>query len=248
MAFKSAELVLAVVLNLILLAVPTRLITSNLGEFMFYQKLSSSGINTKARLDNKYISTDDNWFSNYFVGDSKDNYKFVVGYTQNDRIWTNCVFGVSRDTYYSISRRDELAIIYDPDKPTECTIPDGVEISRLLLLATLIFAGFLIMLGIGFVFYIYKSFKIPKDGEQVKPTTDLGIGSNKVHCPSCNKLMTEGYMPTVGGVSWRDRDEPIGIPTILNGLPGTTFWLKRPLLHAYQCKDCEIITFKYGKN
>ena len=31
-------------------------------------------------------------------------------------------------------------------------------------------------------------------------------------------------------------------------LPGTTFWVKRPLLHAFNCKDCEIITFKYGKD
>ena len=40
--------------------------------------------------------------------------------------------------------------------------------------------------------------------------------------------------------------QSIGIPTMFTGLEGTTFWIKRPALHAYRCGHCRIILFKYG--
>ena len=200
-----------------------------------------------ARLDNKYINISDFWLANYFLSDSEENYILVAGYRIPDKGWMKCEIGVSRDTYYSISRRDKFQIVYDQVSPSKCSLSDGIEISRTLLFVTVVFAIFLLILGIVFIIYIYKSFRILQPGDSVELTTFINLGENEPKCPKCYKIMIEGYMPTVGGVSWRDRNEPIGIPTIFNGLPGTTFWIKRPLLHAFRCKDCKVIIFKYGK-
>lgn len=244
---RNKELILPLIIALLLLIVPLWLLGNYLTDFLFYQKLSSSGTNATARLNYKYIVTHENWLRNYFINDSTENYKFIVGYKTADFIWTKCEIGVSKDTYYSISIRDQLGIVYDSDSPTQCTLPDGIEINRILLLVSIIFAVFLMIIGICFLIYIYKSFKKPPPDKYVTPTTNMNIEQDGPRCIKCNNLMVEGYMPTVGGVSWRNRDEPIGIPTIFSGLPGTTFWIKRPLLHAYHCTDCKIIIFKYGK-
>ena len=244
---SPTALILPVIIALLLLIIPLWMLGNYLHDFLFYQKLSRSGENVTARLNNKYIVIHENWLRNYFINDSKENYKFVVGYRTSDFIWTKCEFGVSKDTYYSISIRDQLSVVYDPDSPTQCTLPDGVELNRILLLASTIFAVFLIIIGLFFLNYIYKSFKKPTPDKYVTPTTNINNENDGPRCIKCDNLMVEGYMPTVGGVLWRNRDEPIGIPTIFSGLPGTTYWIKRPLLHAYYCKDCKISTFKYGK-
>jgi len=243
---KSNELILPLTIALLLLLIPAWMMSKYLNEFSFYQRLNSTGINATARLDNKYIVIRDSWLSNYFLPDSEDTYKFKAGYRLSDDVWTQCEFGVTRDTYYSVSIRDQLMIVYDPKNPHKCALPEGIQVTRLILLVSVIFAVFLILLGIYFLYYIYKSFRALKPGEHIELTTYIDIGNEKPACPRCNKTMAEGYMPTVGGVSWRDNNQPIGIPTILNGLPGTTFWVKRPLLHAFRCRDCEIIIFKYG--
>ena len=101
------------------------------------------------------------------------------------------------------------------------------------------------LIFLGFSYYVYRSFRKPD--RPLPLTTHMDVDKNSVLCPRCGSKMNEGYMPTIGGVSWRDRNEAVGIPTIFSGLPGTTFWVKRPMLHAFHCEKCNIITFKYGK-
>ena len=245
--YKSKEIIVPLLVALLLTITPIWMIFSYYGEYTYYEKLSKTGIQTGALLTHKEIKISENVFLNLFISDKTENYRFAVGFKPDGTKYIRCEFGVSKDTYYSIGLRDELAIIYPPSNPSECTLPDSVEISRYLLFITLITAIFIFILALGFFYYIYKSYRKPDPGKLVKPTTNMDLGGTVPKCPKCNAIMIEGYMPTVGGVTWRNSDEPIGIPTMLTGLAGTTFWLNRPLLHAFHCKECEIITFKYGK-
>ncbi|MCH7927302.1 MAG: hypothetical protein IID03_04870 [Candidatus Dadabacteria bacterium] len=246
--YKSKEIILPLLVAILLTIVPIWMICNYYGEYFHYQNLSENGVLKTARLKNKEIKINERKILRLFITDNTENYRFYVGFNTVAKKYVICEFGVSKDTYYSIGIRDELAIIYSPSNPSDCSIPDGIEISRYLLLMTLIVAFLILLAGIGFYYYIYNSYKKPHPQNLVKPTTDMDLGGNTPKCPKCGVNMTEGYMPTVGGVAWRDREEPIGIPTMLTGLPGTTFWVKRPLLHAFNCKECEIITFKYGKD
>jgi hypothetical protein len=97
-------------------------------------------------------------------------------------------------------------------------------------------------------FFIYRSYKKPVPEKPIKLTTKIALKENEIQCPNCLLKMKEGYIPTVGAIPWRNMDQPVGMPTIFSGLPGTIFWLKRPKLHAYHCKNCRIVTFKYGKD
>lgn len=244
--YKSKEIILPLIVLLMLIITPIWMITRYYPDYEFYDELYKSGISKTATLLNKEIRINENGLLNYFIIDNKDNYLFKVGYETKDNDYVRCFVGVSKDTYYSIGLRDELYIVYSKDAPSKCSLFDGIEISRVILLMSLIVAAVLFLIGLGFIYYVYKSYSKPSSDNLVKPTTSLNLHINP-ECPKCGLLMTEGYMPTVGGVSWRDKDEPIGIPTMLTGLEGTTFWIKRPLLHAYHCKGCKIIIFKYGK-
>ena len=175
-----------------------------------------------------------------------DEHRVMVSLLLPGGVSTVCTLRVSKSTYDVVSRRDELRVIYLPDDPSQCTLPDSIELNLYLITSLLAVAVFLLLLAAGFIFYIYKSFKKRPPGKPVPLTTDLGLPPGGLPCPRCGSPMTEGYMPTVGGVSWRDRDDPIGIPSMFTGLEGTAFWLKRPALHAYRCGHCRIITFKYG--
>ena len=246
--YKSKEIIVPLLVAVLLTITPIWMFFSYYGKYFYYQNLSENGVSKEARLTNKEIKIDETQILKLFIRDKTENYRFTVGFNTDNNSYIRCEFGVSKDTYYSIDIRDELAIIYLPDNPSECTMPDGVEVSRYLLLTTLITAIFIFILALGFIFYVYKSYKKPGPYKLVKPTTNMDLDGSAPKCPKCTASMTEGYMPTVGGVTWRDSDQPIGIPTMLTGLPGTTFWVKRPLLHAFHCKECEIITFKYGKD
>ena len=245
---RSNEIILPLILAIILTVIPLWMLFNYTGKFFYFQTISKSGIKKGALLLDKHIKINDNKLFNLFLFDNSENYRFKIGFRSLDEQWIECELGVTKDTYYAIGIRDELLIIYPPNNPISCTLPDAIEITRYLILATLIVAIIILLLALGFFYYIYTSYRKPEPGDFVQPTTNLDLGSKITNCPKCSKEMDEGYMPTVGGVSWRDKDEPIGIPTIFNGLRGTTFWVKRPLLHAFHCKKCGIITFKYDNN
>jgi hypothetical protein len=246
--YKSKEIILPLLVTTLLIITPIWMIISYYGKYSYYQNLSKNGVETGARLTNKEIRIDEREILKLFIRDKTENYRFTVDFNTDKNRYVRCEFGVSKDTYYSVGIRDQLLVVYPPNNPSECTLPDGARVSRYLLLATLITAIFILMLALGFIYYMYKSYKKPEPDNLVIPTTNMNLDGTALKCPKCKSGMTQGYMPTVGGVTWRDGDEPIGIPTMLTGLPGTTFWVKRPLLHAFHCKQCEIITFKYGND
>jgi len=245
--FNSKEIILPLIVAIILMVLPIWMILNYGRKFFYYQQLSTSGIETGATLINKKMRFKENKLLRPFITNSTVNYRFLVAFDSTDKKRVRCELGVSKDTYYSIDVRDELLIIYPPDNPKDCTLPHWARVSRYFLLMTLVVAVILIILSICLFYYIYTSFKKPRPGEVIKITTNMDLDKPSLNCPKCAAEMTEGYMPAVGGVSWRDKDEPIGIPTMRSGLPGTTFFIKRPLLHAFHCKTCKIIVFKYGK-
>ena len=59
--------------------------------------------------------------------------------------------------------------------------------------------------------------------------------------------MAEGYLATLSGIHWRDAGQPIGLPHALGGLPGTVSMRRRPMLHAFHCAHCEVVSFQYGR-
>ena len=105
----------------------------------------------------------------------------------------------------------------------------------------------MMLIGFGSVFFVLRSYKKPGPGDSSLFATDMEFEEG-IRCPKCNLEMTEGYLPTGSGIVWRNIDQPVGIPTVFSGLPGTAIFGKHSKLHAYHCVSCKIVTFKYGKN
>lgn len=240
------ELILPVVVVLILIAVPAWIFYSYAGKLVFYESLYRSGITTRAVLFEKGIWKNGRIFKTSITSPT-DDHRFLVGFVTKDGTEATCRFGVSKNTWDVIGRRDELSVIYLPEDPSRCTLPHSLELNRLLSFSLMGVAFFLLLLAIGFCVYIYKSFKKPPPDKPVALTTHLGLPGEGLECPRCGAQMREGYMPTIGGVSWRNRGDAVGIPSMLTGLPGTASLIKRPKLHAYRCEECRIVTFKYGE-
>jgi flagellar basal body-associated protein FliL len=239
------ELIIPVLVLLLLAAVAGWILVRYTGDFFFYKRLRDEGVETSAKVAMKAIYKDGRHVRTNITS-SSDDHRIMVNLKLPGGITSVCTLRVSKYTYDIVSKRDILNVAYLPEDPSECTLPDGIELNLHLIASLLAVAVILLLLAAGFAFYIYRSFRKPPPGKPVTLTTDLGIPPGGVACPKCGAPMTEGYMPTVGGVSWRDREDPIGIPTMFTGLPGTTFWVKRPALHAYRCEPCRIIVFKYG--
>jgi Domain of unknown function (DUF6487) len=242
---NKSELIVPILVLLLLAAVPSWIFYKYTGDLLFYETLRDKGVETTAAVKTKGIIKDGQLVRMRNTS-PYDDHRVIVSMYLSQGINSVCSFRVSKDTYDAISKRDTVNIIYLPDDPSKCTLPYSLELNRYLLISLMAVALFLLLLAAGFIYYIYKSFKNPPPDKPVPLTTDLGIPGGAPDCPRCGAPMTEGYMPTVGGVSWRDRDEPVGIPTMLTGLRGTAFWVRRPKLHAYRCEPCRIITFKYG--
>lgn len=211
-------------------------------DFIKYRNLKNGGIEIKAVIAGKK-EIEDKKFTSFLTGYKNHKYELLAAYSI-EGLKHYCDISVSKTAFDSFDKRDELLVTYLPSNPGECTLPLNLEVSYFILLAVLGLGFLFLLITMGFAYYIYKSFKRPSSDKPVVTTTRLDIKS--ITCPKCGLSMTEGYLPTVGGVSWRDKSDPVGIPTLLSGLPGTTFWVKRPKLHAFHCKDCKIITFKYG--
>ncbi|MFI5323525.1 MAG: PF20097 family protein [Thermodesulfobacteriota bacterium] len=242
---NKSELIIPVLVLLLLAAVPSWILYKYTGDLLLYETLHDRGIETTGAVKAKGIIKSGQLIRMRATSES-DDHRVFVSLQLPHGISSLCSFRVSKDTYDVITKRDSLNIIYLPDDPSKCTLPNSLGINRLLLISLIAVAVFLLLLSAGFIFYIYNSFRKPPADKPVPLTTYLGIADGGLDCPKCGAPMTEGYMPTVGGVSWRDRRDPVGIPTMLNGLPGTTFCVKRPKLHAYRCETCCIIIFRYG--
>lgn len=239
------ELILPALVLGLLVAVAAWILINYTGDLFYYKKLRDEGVETTAEVTMKAIMTDGRLVRTNITSPS-DDHRIMVSLRLPRGVTSVCTLRVSKSTYDVVSKRDTLGVAYLPEDPSQCTLPDGIELNLYLIMSLLAVAIILLILAAGFAFYIYRSFRKPPPGDPVTLTTELGIPPGGLSCPKCGAPMTEGYMPTVGGVSWRDREDPIGIPTMFTGLEGTTFWIKRPALHAYRCGRCRIITFKYG--
>lgn len=213
-------------------------------DFFKYRKFKNNGVSVPAVVSAKQ-EIQNFKLTNLFTDYRPVIYQVVASYNAGGTI-QKCKLPVAKSTYDVFGIRDEFEIVYLPSQPDNCTLPASLDINYFILL-TVFGSGFIFLLiTLGFAFYIYRSFKRPASDKPVSMTTQLDL--TELNCPKCSKKMTEGYLPTTGGVSWRDRGDPVGMPTILSGLPGTTFWVKRPRLHAFHCEQCKIIIFKYGKS
>jgi flagellar basal body-associated protein FliL len=242
---NKIEIIIPVLVLILLISVAGWILFMYTGDLFFYLRLRDEGVETTARVAMKAIYKDGRHVRTNITSPS-DDHRIMVDLKLPGGMTSVCTLRVSKYTYDIVSKRDILNVAYLPQDPSECTLPDGIGLNLYLVISLLAVAVVLLLLAAGFVFYIYRSFRKPPPGMLVPLTTDLGIPPGVIDCPKCGAPMTEGYMPTVGGVSWRDRGDPIGIPTMFTGLPGTAFWVKRPALHAYRCEPCRIIVFKYG--
>ena len=200
-------------------------------DFIDYSKIKFQGVTGTAKIIKK----------------TSDPYSFLLIH-QMDSNNNSCKVTVSKSTYDSYKTGNQIKVVYNKANPEFCTLPYSLNFNYLLSLSLILLGLFFLIVSIGFAFYIKNSFRRPIDKNSLRLTTNLNINQTEVKCPKCNNNMVEGYLPTIGGVSWRNIDEPVGIPTILSGLPGTTYWVRRPKLHGYHCKNCQIVTFKYGSD
>ena len=78
-------------------------------------------------------------------------------------------------------------------------------------------------------------------------TPDVRFDRRELPCPRCGATMGEGYLPLLAPLHGREPGQPVGLPTVFTGLPGTVGWSGRPRVHADRCASCEVVTLRYGK-
>lgn len=246
---NKSELIVPALVILLLAGVALWAVFSYAGDYLDYERLYDEGREGVAVVVTKGVERGDGQLSRTSVTDPSDVHRVIVAVDTprpDGEKPPYCSFTVSKLTYDVLVRRDKLVVSYLPSDPSVCTLPDSLSASRTVLMSMMAVAGSLLLLAAGFTVHVYRSFRNPGSGNKVKLTTGLDLPPGEPRCPHCGAEMTEGYLPTSAGIPWRDRDDPIGMPTIASGLPGTASFLKRPRLHAYRCPDCRIVTFKYG--
>lgn len=246
---NKSELIVPVLVILLLSGVAVGAVYAYSGDYLDHQRLYDEGKEAVAVVIMKAVEKEDGELSRSSVTNPYDIHRVFVDIDiprPEGEEPPECSFTVSKLTYDVLVRRDRIVVTYLPSDPSVCTLPDSLSATRTILLSMMGVAGTLLLLAAGFTVHVYRSFKKPAPGNPVALTTDLGLPPGKLHCPRCGAEMTEGYIPASAGIPWRDRDDPVGMPTITSGLPGTSSLLKRPKLHAYRCPACSIVTFKYG--
>jgi hypothetical protein len=247
---NKSELIVPVLVILLLSGVALGAVGAYSGDYLDHQRLYDEGKEAVAVVVMKAVEKDDGELSRTSVTNPSDIHRVFVSIDTpmpEGEEPPLCSFTVSKLTYDVLVRRDKIVVTYLPSDPSVCTLPDSLSASRTVLMSMMGVAGTLLLLAAGFTVHVYRSFRKPAPGNPVALTTDLGLPPGKPRCPRCGAEMTEGYIPAPAGIPWRDRDDPIGMPTITSGLPGTSSLLKRAKLHAYRCPACSIVTFKYAQ-
>ena len=153
-----------------------------------------------------------------------------------------CTVKTSRTIYEKTQPGDVLSIVAQIDQPGQCVLGSTLTASMTLLWilsgAIVLILLFIVVVG----WFIHRSYT-----QQPKPTSHLDLCGQSITCPRCDSDMTEGYLPLLAGLHWRSLGEPVGMPHVFAGLPGTIGWRGRPRLHAYHCETCQVITLKYGR-
>lgn len=154
----------------------------------------------------------------------------------------SCLLKASEVNMEAIELGEELAVVPTPGRPGDCALLATIEASEALL-TSLSAAIVALLLGL-----VLAALLIQRSVTQPPAlTTRMDVGGDAVRCPRCEKPMTEGYLPLLAGLHWREPGEPTGLPHALAGLPGTVGWRGRPRLHAFRCESCEVLTLRYGK-
>jgi hypothetical protein len=215
--------------------------------FLYNLRLLNNGVIENARIVQKGIVVNETlkWVEPYLTEPSDDHHVQVElngGYVDQ----SFCQFGVSKTFYDSRPVGMRVPITFLADEPEKCKLASGISGTQNILIVGMSVSTFMLLIALGALFYISRSYKKPDPGNPNRLTTEMEF-ENPLNCPQCNENMIEGYMPMGFGIHWRRIDHPVGIPNIFSVLPGTIFWFKRPKLHAYHCERCKIVTFQYGK-
>jgi hypothetical protein len=143
--------------------------------------------------------------------------------------------------YERIEPGESLPVVYLAESPDSCVLASTLETTGLLLWVLLAGVACFLLMILGVGVWLQRSYTRPG-----LPRNRMQVASRSVPCPVCGAAMAEGYLPLLAGLHWRELGQPIGLPHALSGLPGTVGWRGRPLLHAFRCARCEVITFRYG--
>lgn len=167
---------------------------------------------------------------------------FVLRIDQGTHAGMSCTAGTSAEIYESMEPGARLEVVYLDAKPGDCELVSTIEASRLVLaLFVGMLGGILVFLtGIGVL--LTRTFTRPG-----APERRMEADPREVRCPACGKRMEEGYVPLLAGLHWRTPGQPVGLPHVLSGLPGTVGRRSRPRLHAFRCVPCEVLTLQYGR-
>ena len=242
--FKKKELVLPLVLLVILGAVSIYVPLKYMADFLYYRDIRANGINTTAEIVEKGIKRN----GVFLQSDNRsvnDRHILKLTYSSQTNGEESCEAVVSKKIYENYLVGDKFKVLYNKKDSNKCFLPENARSLYLLSLIAICFGALFLIIFLASALYVYKSFK--KREIPVKLSTRIS-NTDRILCPECSGEMTEGYIPGVGGINWRERKDPVGLPTMLTGLPGTIFWVKRPILHAFNCKKCSVVIFRYGKN
>ena len=241
---KKKEFALPVIL-LLLVGTSSLYITGKyLGDFLYYHNLTKNGVVATSVLSGKEIR-DDKASAAVGTNPASKRHILILSYTTPDNNKQPCEAVVSKNIYERSSINSSIEVLYQEDDNKRCYLTENAQGLYILNLLAVCFGAVFLLIFLLLALYIYKSFK--KRDHPVKLSTEFSVSKDKILCPECGGEMSEGYIPGVGGINWRDREEPVGLPNMLTGLPGTIFWFKRPILHAFNCKKCVVVTFMYGK-
>lgn len=231
--FRSKEAIVLIAMMFVLLAASAWVFIEFGPATYRYRELTNRGVDVEARVVAKEIRPD-------------GRHHVTVAFETADAQRIECGFEVSRAGYDEIDPDQPITVTYVDRDPTTCMPPHIIATSRPFFYALVALAVFAILLVATFARVLRTAFRRPPVGEGMVLTTELGV--SEMACPRCRAPMSEGYIPGGYGIAWRDRNEAIGLPGPFNSLPGSTFWFRRPKLHAFRCAECEIITLRYGRN
>jgi hypothetical protein len=213
--------------------------------FLFNHRLLNDGVIEEAQIVSKGVLMNGElvWKE---LSQTSEDHQFQVKIISSGGEVNNCQFGVSESLYDIYPLGSAIPVAYLSEDPQKCKRYESITGIQRTLSFGIGISAFMMLIAFGSLFFVSRSYKKTGPGDSSSFATDMELEEG-VRCPKCNVEMTEGYLPMGGGIVWRNIDQPVGIPTIFSGLPGTAFFGKRPKLHAYHCGSCKIVTFKYGK-
>ena len=241
---KKKEFALPLILLLLVGMASLYITVKYLGDFLYYNNLTKNGVFTTSVISGKEI-IDVKESAATGSSSASNSHILKLSYTTPDNKNQPCKAVVSKNVYERSSINNSIEVVYLEDDNKRCYLTENAQGLYILNLLAVCFGAVFLLIFLLLALYIYKSFK--KRDYPVKLSTEFSVSKDKIVCPECGCEMSEGYIPGVGGINWRERQEPVGLPNMLTGLPGTIFWFKRPILHAFNCKKCSVVTFMYGK-